>query len=380
LRGTKPAFEVGLGAGLRPVGGAPAALGPASYLRRMRLPRLLLTPWLLHLLVWLGFAVYEQSVLLFSHTSQFDLVPTLLNYLLNAALFYTNSSLLLPYFYARRQWAYYVLAALAALAGYALLRSELYLDLVPALELLKLAAASSYRQFWILSLYRGSFFLFVSLGYWFARNALALETQKREQAQQLRATERSLMEANLAFLKSQINPHFLFNSLNFLYAQVYPHSENAARGILLLSDTMRYALHEDNNGKVMLTQEVQHLHNYIALNQLRFNNQLQVDFTITGNPQFLLILPLVLITFVENCFKHGELADPANPLVISLSLTQNILAFQTRNKKRDGPKEKSTGIGLSNTRQRLDIVYPGRYKLLTINDADYYTCTLTIEL
>jgi hypothetical protein len=346
----------------------------------MRFPRPLLTPWLLHLLAWLGFAVYEQSVLLFSHTSQFDLVPTLLNYLLNAALFYTNSSLLLPYGYARRRWGTYGLAALAMLIGYALLRSELYLDLVPALELLKLPAASSYRQFWILSLYRGSFFLFVSLGYWFSRNALALETQKREQAQQLRATERSLMEANLAFLKSQINPHFLFNSLNFLYAQVYPHSENAAKGILLLSDTMRYALHEDNNGKVMLTQEVQHLHNYIALNQLRFNNQLQVDFTITGNPQFLLILPLVLITFVENCFKHGELADPANPLVISLSLAQNVLTFQTRNKKRDGPKEKSTGIGLRNTRQRLDIVYPGRYNLLTINDADYYTCTLTIEL
>lgn len=346
----------------------------------MRLPRPLLRTWLLHSLAWLGFAVYEQSVLLFSNTSQFDLVPTLLNYLLNATLFYLNSNLLLPYCYARRWWAYYGGAVVAVLTSYALLRSELYLDLVPVLEPLKLLAPGSYRQFWILSLYRGSFFLFVSLGYWFARNALALETQKREQAQQLRATERSLMEANLAFLKSQINPHFLFNSLNFLYAQVYPHSENAAKGILLLSDTMRYALHEDNNGKVMLTQEVQHLHNYIALNQLRFNNQLQVEFTITGNPQFLLMLPLVLITFVENCFKHGELADPAHPLVISLALVQNHLTFRTHNKKRDGPKEKSTGIGLHNTRQRLDIVYPGRYKLLTINDADCYTCTLTIEL
>ena len=165
----------------------------------MRLPRLLLAPWLLHLLAWLGFAVYEQSVLLFSHTAKFDFAPTLLNYLLNAALFYTNSSLLLPHCYARRRWAAYLLAALAALTAYALLRTELYLDLVPALELLKLPAADSYRHFWILSLYRGSFFLFVSLGYWFARNALALETQKREQAQQLRATERSLMRLTWLF-------------------------------------------------------------------------------------------------------------------------------------------------------------------------------------
>ena len=346
----------------------------------MRLPSLLRQAWLLHVLAWLCFAVYEQSVLLFTHAPQVALLPIFLNYLLNAALFYANSGLLLPRLYARQRRALYAAGALGLLAAYALLRTKLYLGLVPALHLPPAPMAYSDEDFLILSLYRGSFFLFVSLGYWFARSAIALETQKREQAQQLRATERSLMEANLAFLKSQINPHFLFNSLNFLYAQVYPHSENAAKGILLLSDTMRYALHEDNNGKVMLTQEVQHLHNYIALNQLRFNNQLQVEFTVSGNPQFLLILPLVLITFVENCFKHGELADPANPLVIKLSLTQNQLSFQTRNKKRDGPKEKSTGIGLRNTRQRLDIVYPGRYNLLTTNEATYYTCSLTIEL
>ena len=337
----------------------------------------LLKSWLLHLLVWLSFAFYEQSVLLLTDNPQFGLLPICLNYLLNATLFYLNSLLLLPYLYARHWRLSYVAATVGALMGYALLRTSLYLHLEP--PQLR-AAVHSYERLWILSLYRGSFFLFVSLGYWFARHAVGLEIQKREQEQQLRATERSLTEANLAFLKSQINPHFLFNSLNFLYAQVYPHSEKAAQGILLLSDTMRYALHEDNNGKVMLTQELQHLHNYIALNQLRFDNQLQVKFDVTGSPQFLLILPLVLITFVENCFKHGELADPDSPVLIHLALVQNRLFFQTHNKKRHGPKEKSTGIGLRNTHQRLDLAYAGRYKLLTTNEAEHYTCTLTIEL
>jgi LytS/YehU family sensor histidine kinase len=188
------------------------------------------------------------------------------------------------------------------------------------------------------------------------------------------------MEANLAFLRNQINPHFLFNSLNFLYAQVYPHSENAAKGILLLSETMRYALLEDNKGKVMLAQEVKHLHNYIELNQLRFSNQLQVEFEVVGNIQFLMILPLVLITFVENCFKHGELADPVNPLVIHLVVKQNVLTFHTRNKKRLGPKERSTGIGLANIQKRLSIMYEGRYNLATKDEADFYTCDLTLEL
>jgi sensor histidine kinase YesM len=93
-----------------------------------------------------------------------------------------------------------------------------------------------------------------------------------------------------------------------------------------------------------------------------------------------LILPLVLITFVENCFKHGELADPAHPLRIELVLEPGRLTFQTHNRKRHGPKENRAGIGLANTRARLDLVYPGRH-CLTITDApDFYTCHLTLEL
>jgi two-component system LytT family sensor kinase len=350
----------------------------AAYFCFMTFPHLLRKAWQLHLLIWLGFATYEQSILLFTNNTQFNLFPILLNYLLNAVLFYTNSMLLLPRLHAQhRQWLY-VGFMVVLLMVYAVLRSELYL--LSGQRHLDAPASYSYEQFWLLSLYRGSFFLFVSIGYWFARNAIALETQKHVQEQHLRTAERNLMEANLAFLKSQINPHFLFNSLNFLYAQVYPYSENAAKAILLLSDTMRYALHEDNYDKVLLTQEIQHLHNYIALNQLRFNSQLQIDFKIIGNPQFLMILPLVLITFIENCFKHGELTDPNNPLTIHLALVQNQFTFQTRNKKRYGPKEKSTSIGIVNTRKRLEIAYGKRFELRLLNESDYYTCNLTMEL
>jgi len=333
-------------------------------------------PYLSHVVAWVGFTAYEQATSLFTDSAQFSLVRVLVLYLLNAGVFYANSELLLPRLYARRAYWRYAGAAVLLLAGYAALRAEFYRHgLAPAG-----AAPVGYLQMWVLALYRGSFFLFVSMGYWFARSAVVLATQKREQEQQLRLAERNLLEANLAFLKSQINPHFLFNALNFLYAQVYPHSENAAKGILLLADTMRYALHEDSNGKVMLEQEIQHLKNYIALNQLRFNNQLQVDFRLSGPTHFLLILPLVLITFVENCFKHGELADPADPLLIELRVVQSRLTFYTRNKKRLGPKEKSTGIGLANTRKRLELLYPNRYTLHVDDEPLHYTCTLSIDL
>lgn len=331
---------------------------------------------LIHVLAWFGFATYEQAIVIFTNATRFDLSNTLLLYCLNAALFYCNSHLLLPRFYVSRHYVRYVSAAASVLVGYALLRSELNLIWTPV----KVNEVVPFLQMWILALYRGSFFLFVSIGYWYAQSALHLATQQRVHEQQLRETERNLFEANLNFLKSQINPHFLFNSLNFLYAQIYPHSESAARAILLLSDTIRYALHEDNQNKVMLTQEIQHLKNYIALNQLRFHDQLQVQFECIGPLDFLLILPLVLITFVENCFKHGELTDAADPLVIRLKIVENELTFYTHNHKRLGPKEKSTGIGLANTRKRLDLMYPDRHELHIVDSPTHYTCTLTIAL
>jgi hypothetical protein len=337
---------------------------------------------LLHTALWIGFVLYEQVVRVFVSQTQPDLRLVVFNYLLNALFFYVNSSLLLPRLYARQRVGAYAGALLLWLALYSLLRTELNLQLTPLLDPAQLTdlKPSSFPSLLLASSYRGSFFLFVSIGYWFARHAVALEVQKRAQEHQLRLSERSLLEARLAFLKNQINPHFLFNTLNFFYAQVYPLSAPAAKGLLLLSDTMRYALHEDYQGKVMLTQEVQHVQNYIALNQLRFHNQLQVQFEVEGTLQFSLILPLVLITFVENCFKHGELGEAADPLVIHLAVARNQLTFRTRNKKRIGPREQSGGIGLANTRQRLELAYPDRHALAVEDGPRHYTCTLTLDL
>lgn len=360
----------------------------AAYFRRMAIDYHTVRRRVLpHALAWLGFIGYEQALFLLSSMSAPSVGSVLLNYLLNIALFYLNGLVLLPRLYESRRYSRYALAALALLAIYSLLRSALYLYLVPALGLgttplpaTRLSHNGLLAYFWAQSFYRGMFFQILSTGYWFAGRAVQMQVQKRRQEEALRVAEHSLMQANLVFLKNQINPHFLFNSLNFLYAQVYPHSEPAAQGILLLAETMRYALHEEIHGKVMLDQEVKHLHNYIALNQLRFSNRLQIDFVQQGSTHFLRIIPLVLITFVENCFKHGELTDAAHPLRIRLTVVESNLTFETHNKKRLGPKEKSTGIGLDNTRQRLDLLYAGRYTLALDNGPDYYTCRLVIDL
>ncbi|WP_170172660.1 sensor histidine kinase [Hymenobacter rigui] len=211
--------------------------------------------------------------------------------------------------------------------------------------------------------------------------AIRVQKQLRMQEHQLRVQERGLLEADIAFLKSQINPHFLFNALNFLYAQVYPLSEPTAKSVLLLSDIMRYALNEGGeHGKVMLDKEIQHLRNYVALNQLRFGHKLQVQLQVEGSTQFLLILPLVLITFVENCFKHGELFDAAYPVLVQVRVQENQLTFFTSNRKHGGPVEHSTGIGIDNTRRRLAAIYPGRHQLTVHDTPESYATHLTLSL
>ncbi|TGE21089.1 sensor histidine kinase [Hymenobacter metallicola] len=336
---------------------------------------------LVHFCIWVCYIAYENLFLTIVNDVQINYWETGLHFSLFAALFYTNSLVLLPKLFARRRYVLYGLSLLLAMSVFAVVRYIITVDILPLLTDNLLYPYSTVRLFWGVAIYRAVYFVLLSFGYWFSLNTIHLEQQKRVHEQQLRAAERSLMEADLAFLKSQINPHFLFNALNFLYAQAYPHSEDTAKGILLLSDIMRYALKDDDdNGKVMLEKEVQHLRNYIDINQLRFSNRLQIQFEVIGSLQFLMILPLVLITFVENCFKHGELADPQHPLLIRVKTENNRLHFLTYNKKRNGPKEKTTGIGLVNTQKRLDLVYPDRYTLVVTDEPEYYTCQLTLDL
>jgi len=203
--------------------------------------------------------------------------------------------------------------------------------------------------------------------------------------------EKEKMQADYLFLKAQINPHFLHNTLNFLYARSLPYSTELSEGILTLSEIMRYSLdkEEDADGKVLLTKEIEHMNNIIKIQQLRFGNALQVVFTIQGRPEGLRILPFVLITIVENAFKHGELKDPEHPVTLDLCIEDTAvsgqgagkkLRFHCVNKKKTGPKELSTGIGLENTRKRLELAYGENYSLYIKDQREAYTADLSINL
>ena len=187
--------------------------------------------------------------------------------------------------------------------------------------------------------------------------------------------------ANFKFLKSQINPHFLHNTLNFLYAKSLPYSPELSEGILTLSDIMRYALNEatGSDDKAPLKDEIEHVRNVIKINQLRFSNNLNVHFEVKGIVNGLEIIPFLLITVVENAFKHGDLQRTEHPIVVQLTLEHNRLYFYCHNKKKTGPKEISTGLGLDNIRNRLDFAYGKNYKLDIKDDTEFYTTELTIH-
>src|SRR4030095_12271622 len=188
-------------------------------------------------------------------------------------------------------------------------------------------------------------------------------------------------QANLNFLKAQINPHFLHNTLNFLYAKSIPYSPELSEGILTLSDIMRYALSEGNarEGKEPLKDEIQHLRNVIKINQLRFSNKLNVNFEVAGVVDGAMIIPFVLITLVENAFKHGDLQKQEDPIVIKLTVDGKKISFYCRNKKKTGPKELSTGVGLENIKKRLDLAYGDKYKFDVKDEAEFYTTESIID-
>ena len=188
-------------------------------------------------------------------------------------------------------------------------------------------------------------------------------------------------QANFNFLKAQINPHFLHNTLNFLYSKALPLSAELSEGILTLSDIMRYALSEGNarDGKAPLPDEIEHVRNVIKIQQLRFNNNLNVQLSVEGVLNGATIIPFVLITLVENAFKHGDLKNMEHPIVIKVAVDGKKLYFYCRNKKKAGPKELSTGIGLDNIKKRLDLAYEKNYRFLVKDDADFYTTELFID-
>jgi len=192
-----------------------------------------------------------------------------------------------------------------------------------------------------------------------------------EEQQVARSMVQEKLEAELKFLKGQIHPHFLFNTLNNLYALTLKKSDAAPEVVLRLSGMMDYMLYDASAPYVILEQEIESLHNYIALERIRYGKELDIKFEVEGNITQVKIAPLLLQPFVENSFKHGVSESIDEKWIhIDIKVVEEVMYFQVENScipedQKDDAKRVSGGIGLKNVRRRLQLLYPGQYTLDT---------------
>lgn len=196
--------------------------------------------------------------------------------------------------------------------------------------------------------------------------------------------ENKNLQSELSFLKSQINPHFLFNTLNSLYALTLKKSDKAPEIVLRLSEMMRYMLYKSNEKKVPLEQEINYIQNYLALERTRYGDKARIEFECAGDsPANYSIAPLLFITFLENSFKHGLSQSISQGFVeCLLYIENNTIDFTIQNSKTSEKDERyfQGGIGLVNVKRRLELIYPDKYKLDIEETDDVYLVNLKIDL
>lgn len=193
-------------------------------------------------------------------------------------------------------------------------------------------------------------------------------------------TQLQLKEEELKHLKMQIHPHFLFNTLNTLYGLALKKSEEAPEMILKLSNLLDYILYQINKPKVLLSEEVEHIKEYIELEKTRFQESLKVTFNSEKDFKNIEIAPMLLIPFVENAFKHGRLINGYLNIVINIQLQENTLQFSIKNTILEENKpSKQKGIGLKNIKKRLQLVYPNTHQLVINQDINWYNVHLLIS-
>jgi two-component system sensor histidine kinase AlgZ len=211
----------------------------------------------------------------------------------------------------------------------------------------------------------------------FAKEWFEFEAKKKE-------VENERLQAELNFLKAQINPHFLFNTLNNLYYLAYSQSSNTTEVIAKLSQMMRYMIYDTNHPKVLLSKEIEYMQNYISLERLRLSNQIPIDFIVQGNVQDIRITPLIFITFLENAFKHGVSGNNTEAWVkASIVIHDHTCTYKVENSKHSTVKTDATGksgIGLQNVQRRLALSYPDRHTLAIQETPERYSVELKLVL
>lgn len=327
--------------------------------------------FILHLGFWGAYFVLLQTIFSSLGAGERIWLRTLANGLILAGVVYSNLWLLMPRLYERRKFAWYSLSLAALIAATVPIR--LWVDFGLALK------DGPYRE--LLGTFPHIISIVVSALIVVGLTTMFKLAEDAYRGQRLKEEmEKHKLEAELQFLKAQVNPHFLFNTLNNIYTLSYMQHPDAAPMILKLSEMMRYMLYECREDKVPLEKEIRYLDNYISLQRLKTEEPQQIAFETEGVNASLLIEPMFFIPFFENAFKHGDL-DEGGWMRGKLLVDEKRLRFELSNSvaENPGPRDAGHGVGLENIRRRLELLYPKRHRLeCGMKNAHFYV-TLNLE-
>lgn len=323
---------------------------------------------LFHGLLWLGILL-TQAFLIGGGENILETIPKSGIFVLGQMLLvYSNTHWLFPNFYLKKKHAIYLVLGLLVILAVSYGVQELIEYFYPRGRFRSLKKISTITRSWY---FLGrSFPLFMAFLLSTLLQVTRLFAIKEKESVQLRSEK---LETELKFLRSQTNPHFLFNALNNIYTLALIKSEKAPDYLLVLSDMLRYMLYECNAPKVRLEKEIGYIRHFISLNLLKDSRGLNVNFECGEIPEYLEIAPMLLIPLVENAFKHSKFEDKANGWInINLQIKEEALHLYVQNSLPD--KSHSTdntgGIGLANVRRQLELIYPDQFQLI-IDEQDH---------
>lgn len=336
-----------------------------------------------HLLFWLAFILYQHVINNWEDTDalSFQSPPNfwVLTLPMTLLLTYLNLYVLMPlYYYRQRYFLYGCFVVLMLIVGGLLKRYITHAFIIPWEAVHDPERYRKERlEFWIpIRIIRISLeeipVIAITMLIQLMRRAYIREKHFRE-------LEKEKFLAEMGLLKAQINPHFFFNTLNSLYALTLRGSEQASKVVLRLSNLMHYMLYEARANKVLLEDEINHLENYISIEQMRFADRLDLSFQHSGDISGKMIAPLLLLPFIENAFKHG-ISDGSGWITINLKVIENKLFLKVANSYQETGKKSGHGLGLENARRRLELSYPGRHELQLRIHPEIFEADLKLEL
>lgn len=324
--------------------------------------------------------------------SNHQLAAIICNNVFLVLFYYLNTLLLIPRFLVKEKWFLYILSIIVCLVVFLYAPKQVALLIAepepfnpnnrefirnPAFKGKPRFTGYMRRQRPVADPYNTVLFLLI-----FTVGTCISVIQRWLQTEQNRKeTENEKLNTELSFLKSQVNPHFFFNTLNNIYSLAVVRSDKTAPAVMKLSSIMRYILTETQRDLVPLQNEVDFTNNFIDLQKVRLTDKVTLDFSTEGPTDNLLVAPLLFIPFVENAFKYGVSTKEASTIGIRIRTGGNTIYFSAVNYivPSENNLTENTGIGINNVKRRLELMYPGKHQLTSFEKDNYYHVYLEIE-